>query len=81
MVPASANGVPHWMSDERGTLHRVVSGTTVVFGGQTVARLGQDGWARELGREPNDMVDAFVAVDGEAALRGLVPASALRPAR
>jgi hypothetical protein len=80
MVPRSSGAVPHWVADEEGTLHRVAAGTRVEFNGRTVARLSREGWARELGREPDDMVDVFVAVDGEAALRGLVPASALSPA-
>jgi hypothetical protein len=78
MVQRSAEGqMPYWMTQESGALHRVASGTRVRFNGRTVARLRQDGWARELGREENDLVDVFVAIDDTVALRGLVPASSL----
>ncbi len=78
MVPASSGEVPYWMTQETGTLHRVASGTRVRFNGRTIARLRQDGWAREIGRQ-GDQVDVFLAVDGDLAVRGLVPASALTP--
>ncbi len=76
LVPASSGEMPYWMTQERGPLSRVAAGTRITFNGRTIARLRQEGWARELGRQ-GDQVDAFVAVDGDVALRGLVPASAL----
>jgi hypothetical protein len=81
MMPASSGPVPHWLAEESGTLHRVASGTPIVFNGRAVARLNQEGWARELGHEADGRVDVFVAIDGDVALRGLVPADALRPAQ
>lgn len=77
MVPASSGERPYWMAQESGPLHRVAEGTRVRFHGETIARLRAPGWARELGRQGDDMVDVFVAVDDQTALRGLVPASAL----
>jgi hypothetical protein len=76
MVPASSGEMPYWMTQERGSLYRVASGTRVTFNGRTIARLRREGWARELGRE-GDQMDAFIAIDEDVALRGLVPASAL----
>lgn len=76
MVPPSGGGMPYWMTQEHGPLYRVAAGTRVTFGGQTIARLRDQGWAREIGRE-GDQVDVFVAVNDDVALRGLVPASAL----
>lgn len=77
MVPSSEGERPFWMEQESGPLHRVAEGTRVQFHGRTVARLRAPGWARELGRQGDDMVDVFVAVDEQTALRGLVPASSL----
>ena len=69
--------MPYWMTQERGNLHRVAAGTRIRFHGRTIARLRQEGWARELGRQAGDLVDVFVAVTDDVALRGLVPASSL----
>jgi len=69
---AGEGGRPYWMSQERGPLHRVAAGTRVGFHGRTIARLRSEGWARELGRQENGLVDVFVAVDDNVAIRGLV---------
>jgi hypothetical protein len=69
--------MPYWMTQERGSLHRVAAGTRIRFHGRTIARVRQEGWARELGRQAGDLVDVFVAVTDDVALRGLVPASSL----
>ncbi len=80
MAPVGDGTMPHWMRREQGTLYRVAAGTRVVFANRTVARLRGEGWARELGRPSGgENVDAFVAVDDQVAIRGLVPASALTP--
>lgn len=83
MVPSPAGEVPSWMAQERGNLYRVAAGTRVTFGRdpdgrpRTIARLREQGWARELRRQDGDQIDAFIAVNEDVALRGLVPASAL----
>ena len=77
IVPASDGERPYWMAREDGALYRVAAQTPITFGGNIIARLSVDGWARELGRQEGGQVDAFVAVDNNLALRGLVPASAL----
>ena len=83
MVPAPAGEVPSWMAQERGNLYRVAAGTRVTFGRdadgrpRTIARLREQGWARELRRQDGDQIDAFIAVNEDVALRGLVPESAL----
>lgn len=77
MVPASGGERPYWMAQERGALHRVAAGTRVRFHGETIARLRADGWARELGRQDGGLVDVFVAVNDDVALRGLVPEASL----
>ncbi|GAB5546682.1 MAG: hypothetical protein SangKO_064420 [Sandaracinaceae bacterium] len=77
MVPASDGDRPYWMGQESGPLHRVAAGTRVRFHGRTIARLRSQGWARELGRQDGGMVDVFVAVDEDVALRGLVPEDSL----
>jgi len=83
MVPVSAGEAPYWMALEQGDLYRVAAGTRVTFGRDpdgsphTIARLREEGWARGLGRQDGDQVDAFIAVNDDVAVRGLVPASAL----
>jgi hypothetical protein len=83
MVPAPAGEAPSWMAQERGNLYRVAAGTRVTFGRdpdgspRTIARLREQGWARELRRQDGDQIDAFIAVNEDVALRGLVPESAL----
>ncbi len=83
MAPASAGEAPYWMAQEQGDLYRVAAGTRVAFGRDAdgrpriIARLREEGWARDLGRPGGDQVDAFIAVNDDVALRGLVPASAL----
>lgn len=77
MSPASGGERPYWMSQENGALHRVAPGTRVRFHGHTIARLREQGWARELGRQDGGMVDVFVAVNDDVALRGLVPEDSL----
>jgi len=77
-VAVSAEGDrPYWMSQEAGNLHRVEAGTRVGFHGRTIARLRGEGWARELGRQDNGLVDVFVAVNDDVAIRGLVRESQL----
>ncbi|HJL17145.1 MAG TPA: hypothetical protein RMH99_15875, partial [Sandaracinaceae bacterium LLY-WYZ-13_1] len=76
-VPAGEEGRPYWMTQESGPLHRVADGTRIRFHDETIARLRADGWARELGRQGDDMVDVFVAVNDQVALRGLVSADSL----
>lgn len=78
MTPRPPGEVPHWIAEEEGPLYRVAAGTSVTFGGRTVARLNQDGWARELGRESDGMVDVLVGAGDDVAIRGLVPSTALR---
>jgi hypothetical protein len=51
----------------------------VRFDGQVVARLADRGWARELRRTEDGLVDVFLAVDDDVALRGLVRARDLEP--
>jgi len=68
----SASEQPYWMSQERGPLHRIASGTRVRFHGRTIARLRAEGWARELGRQDGGLVDVFIAVNDDVAIRGLV---------
>ncbi|MGE0790470.1 MAG: hypothetical protein AB7S26_32635 [Sandaracinaceae bacterium] len=77
MVAPSENGRPAWMTQEQGALYRVSDGTRIRFHGETIARLRQEGWARELGRQEGGLVDVFVAADEGVALRGLVEMSAL----
>lgn len=77
MVPESDGEHPIWMSQERGPLHRVASGTRIRFHGRTIGRLRSEGWARELGRQDGGLVDVFIAVDDSVAVRGLVRESAL----
>lgn len=83
MVPPPSGEVPSWMAQERGNLYRVAAGTRVMFGRdaegrpRTIARLREQGWARELRRQEGDQIDAFIAVNEDVALRGLVPQSAL----
>lgn len=78
MVPAGDGERPYWMSQERGNLHRVASGTRIRFHGRTIARLRTEGWAREIRRQGDEgQVDVFVAVDDSVALRGLVDENAL----
>jgi len=77
MVPSGEGDRPYWMSQESGNLHRVAEGTRIRFHGRTIARLRSQGWARELGRQDGGMVDVFVAVDEDVALRGLVPEDSL----
>ena len=72
MTPESTGERPYWMSQEQGPLHRVASGARVRFHGRTIARLRGEGWARELGRQDGGLVDAFIAVDNNVAIRGLV---------
>ncbi len=78
MTP-SGGEMPYWMTQESGTLYRVASGTRVGFNGRTIARLRQQGWAREIARQPDGQVDVFLAVDDDVAVRGLVPADSLTP--
>lgn len=73
------DGTPKWMRRERGPLFRVAQGTRLTFNGRTIARLREGGWARVLGQPQLPMVDVFVSVDDDAALRGLVPRGALVP--
>lgn len=79
MTPPSSGETPYWMSQESGTLHRVAAGTRVRFNGRTIARLREQGWAREIARQEGDQVDVFLAVNDDLAVRGLVPADALTP--
>ncbi len=72
--------LPLRIARETGPLLRVAAGTRVTFYGEEVARLRTDGWARELSARQAGMVDVFVAVDDAVAIRGLVPASSVRPA-
>lgn len=54
-------------------LWRLAVGTRVRFDGHTVAILGEEGWAREMGRyDDTGEADVFVAVDDELAIRGMV---------
>ncbi|MFK7984442.1 MAG: hypothetical protein AB8I08_00295 [Sandaracinaceae bacterium] len=76
MVPPSTDGRPYWMSQENGALHQVAAGTRIRFHGRTIARLREAGWARELGRD-GEQVDVFVAAGDGVAVRGLVDAEAL----
>lgn len=77
LIPTSGGEVPYWITQEPGNLYRVAANTSVTFNDRTIARLRQDGWARELDRRAGERVDVFVAVNDDVALRGLVPASAL----
>lgn len=82
MVPTSTGEAPYWMSQERGNLYRVAAGTRVTFGRnpdgspRIIARLREQGWAREIGRQ-GEMIDGFIAVNEDVAIRGLVPETAL----
>jgi hypothetical protein len=60
-------------------LWRVRARARVRFDGQVVARLADRGWARELRRTEDGLVDVFLAVDDDVALRGLVRARDLEP--
>lgn len=81
MVPTGGER-PYWMTQEPGALYRIAVNTPVTFGRnpdgtpRVIARLRQEGWAREIGREDGH-VDVFLAVDDNVALRGLVPETAL----
>ncbi|MFO0692189.1 MAG: hypothetical protein U0230_01405 [Polyangiales bacterium] len=80
-APSTGSGVPARLRED-GTkpLRRIAAGTRIVFDGRTVARLGADGYAREMQRYPDtDEVDVFVAVDDTLAVRGMVPSAALTP--
>ena len=63
--------------DAERPLWRVKEGTWVRYAGLKVARLERDGWAREMGRGEGDVVDVFVAVDDDIAIRGMVPLDSL----
>lgn len=78
--PTSNGGVPLRIREEQGTLYRVRSGTRIRFLDRVIARTRGDGWARELGRVGEGQLDAYVAVDDSAAIRGLVRARDLEPA-
>ena len=74
---AAVDGTPARVAmEEDGTLVRVDSGTRIRFYGEEVARLRAEGWARELGRDGEE-VDAFVAVDNGVAVRGIVPSGSV----
>lgn len=74
---ADSDGTPARIAmEEDGTLVRVDSGTRVRFYGDEVARLRAQGWARELGRD-GDEVDAFIAVDNGVAVRGIISADSV----
>lgn len=83
MVPTSEGDAPYWMEQESGNLYRVASGTRVTFGRnpdgtpRTIARLRQEGWAREVRRQEGGLIDAFIAVNDDVAIRGLIPETAL----
>jgi hypothetical protein len=66
--------------DEERPLWRVRAGTWVRYGGDRVAQLEAEGWAREMGRSGESgspQVDVFVAVDDDVAIRGMVSPDAL----
>ena len=62
-------------------LARVVAGTRVRFGDQTIGVLSTPGYARVLHGSPDlNEADVFVAADDRVTLRGMVPLDALRTA-
>lgn len=71
-------GVPQRLNvDRERPLWRIKQGTAIAHGQNRFATLTQDGYAREMGRFDDGMVDVFVAVDHTLAVRGLAPASSL----
>lgn len=77
-VPAGGGGRPYWVTAEAtGALHRVEAGTRIRFHDEVVGRLRTEGWAREQQRLDDGMVDVFVTIDDQVAIRGLVPEAAL----
>ncbi len=79
-VAERRTGLPRALAhDATLPLWRVRARTRVRFDGRVVARLADRGWARELRRTPDGMVDVFLAVDDDVALRGLVRARDLEP--
>jgi hypothetical protein len=74
---AREDGIPHRIADDEGTLRRVRAGTRVFFLDRVIARLRDDGWARELSRTADGRVDVYVAADDASAVRGLVRPSDL----
>lgn len=76
---AAEDGVPARIASEDGRLHRVARGARVRFLDRTIARLRNEGWARELGRIDDERIDVYVAVDDATALRGIVRERDLTP--
>jgi hypothetical protein len=77
---AEEGGLPRLLRQESGDLVRVARGARVRFNGRTVARLHAEGRGRVLRRQDDGLVDVFLAVDNDVALRGLVRAEDLSPA-
>ncbi|MGF1467997.1 MAG: hypothetical protein ACFCGT_17895 [Sandaracinaceae bacterium] len=83
-VGQAQDGLPWWMSQERNRpLHRIAAGTRLLFqvddDRRYIARMQRDGFAREIGRPVEGLVDVFVTVDDQVAMRGLVAEDALSP--
>lgn len=72
--------MPQRIADETGTLHRVAAGTRIRFVDRIVGRLRSEGWARAISQVGEGDADVYMAIDNGVAVRGLVPASALRAA-
>jgi hypothetical protein len=81
-APAVARnaGLPRALTHDAALpLWRVRARARVRFDGQVIARLADRGWARELSRKEGGLIDVFLAVDDDVALRGLVRARDLEP--
>jgi hypothetical protein len=77
---ARNTGLPRALTHDAALpLWRVRARARVRFDGRVIARLADRGWARELRRTPDGLVDVFLAVDDDVALRGLVRARDLEP--
>lgn len=74
----SSGGVPSRLEvDRERALWRIKPGTSLAHGQTRFATLSEPGYAREMGRFEDGMVDVFVAVDDSLAVRGLVSGGAL----
>lgn len=77
-VALEDGAMPERIAVEEGALFRVPRGTWVRFYGEQVARLGAEGWAREMSRTAGSPdLDVYVAVDNGVAVRGVVESSVL----
>ncbi|MEZ4255077.1 MAG: hypothetical protein R3A78_05070 [Polyangiales bacterium] len=74
--PVRTPGLPARLRvDNAKPLWRVHAGAEVRFGDTVVGVLDTPGYARELGRYPSGDLDAFVAIDDQVAIRGVLRAN------